>query len=562
MGFLEIGGSLDALKNDHFKTALAFWMSLYALGVRRVFFSPGSRSAPLVFALSHLKASGYDFTLCRHFDERGMAFFALGATMTDLVPSVVFTTSGSAVANLLPAITEADAQHIPLILLTADRPLERLDIGANQTMPQSGIFAPFVRFSASLPAEHLSAEILSDMAAELVSRATSPLQRGPVHLNWSLREPLYPDSPLSLPDLPLPVRKRVHAPAAPAAVPYAPESLEKVLIFVGRLDTFTPAEKQALSKVLSRLELPILTDIASGLRFCLAGGLDMASALLEKAPFSEAQTIIHLGAAPTDLRLSSDLASLPARHLRLALPRRRVNPHLFSEEFEGDPLPFLSRLSNDKAWKMRFWEKSKEAAEGLVLSCGEAALARKLPDSMPKDAQLFVGNSLPIRFMDALSAPSSRGIMLYQQRGVSGIDGQIATAAGVALSSQKPLVLVMGEQSCLYDLTSLLLISQYALPLTVIVVNNGGGGIFDYVAGADVLDSAGRDCLREHFVAAHSMNFSKIAKAMEMDYQLWEGDSVIQHLQAENAFFPPRFIEVSTGRGEGARFLKSHFTRD
>jgi len=501
---------------------------LYASGVRHFCLAPGSRSAPLVLALAELANSFPDLEVHTHFDERGLAFLALGLSKACSQPVAVITTSGTAVANLLPAVIEARHSHVPLILISADRPDELLNCGANQAIEQHQLFGTHVLDRLSLPAP--DADISSANWLPGLDRLLRT--QGPVHLNCPFREPLYPTDPehdfsAALPTLqPFSHNRPPPRPISPAVDVTLPRT---TLIVAGQL---SPTHAASLLDFCKRYRLAILADLNSQLRLQPSDWIiHYADVLFNNADFVQTlnrfERVIQFSGRLISKRLLGWLAGFSGDHLivdghtdyldpnRRALQQHQTLPD-FLLELAVVPLGWPA-CSFDVA-ALQAWNKI--AAEQLPALIGstlsEISVITHLVQNLPAGCQLFAGNSLSIRLLDMYAAPAAP-CRVFSNRGASGIDGLVATAAGVAAGTAKPLVLVLGDTSALYDLNSLALLNRVATrtgqAILVLVLNNNGGAIFNLLPAAQF-----GTIQRDYFQCPHDLDFAAAAAQFRLSY--------------------------------------------
>jgi len=462
---------------------------LCQLGADRFFLSPGARSAPLAAALS-----GRNVTT--HYDERGVAFAALGWAMATGRPAVCVTTSGSAVANLLPACVEAYHSNLPLVLLTADRPPELRGTGANQTIQQPGLFGGFVRHAIDLPCgqDAQAMEKLGPLLSQALAAAEGS-QPGPIHLNVPIREPLLVDAltesaPPSITS-PAPDPQKCDW---PIGFDFSDFVSGRGIVVIGRLAVCDQGEVAAIFHLAKRLGWPILADATSGARL-MSGTVRHADWILSRTDVPAPDRVLHFGGPLVSKRVAKWLSSCRDRDcLQVRLYPDVLDPwqqrptvmragiRSFCEALDRIELPV--RESS--------WSDSLAAADEAVASVidshlgegelSEPAILRALADSAAQSSvPVFLGNSMPIRDFDSCSrAISNHVVNIFSNRGASGIDGNIATIAGLALASEKPLFAVIGDLAALHDLNSLPLLR--GLPVTIVIINNGGGGIFRFLS--------------------------------------------------------------------------------
>ena len=473
-----------------YRWAWALIDALAAAGLRRVVVSPGSRSTPLTLAaLRHPQLS-----VSVSVDERAAAFLALGLARAELAPVALIATSGSAVANWLPAVVEADMGQVPLLLLSADRPPELHDCGANQTMDQAALFGRHVRAFHALPLAQEDTRWLAGLAARSLATSLGPLP-GPVHWNIPLREPLVPAevpalSPATATPLPLPSRMAPTAEAlatltgliacGPGAIVCGPQDLG-------------PAARSALVALATRLQVPVLADWLSGLR-CAAPAespvLAHPDQIARSAP-AEARWLLRLGGAPISRALNDWLARhhSAAQIVAGSSPRVADPAGLATHVIHADAASLLAAVDGPAAapvWLAGFHALDSAAAQAANTACAddtafEGGVLRAVLHALPAGTAVFTGNSLAVRAADWFAGRSPQPLRLFGNRGVSGIDGNLATASGIA-AALGPTLAVVGDLTFLHDLNALALARQQ--PLTVLLLDNGGGGIFDHLAQA------------------------------------------------------------------------------
>ncbi len=501
--------------NLHSAWARLFARALAASGVDEVVVSPGSRSTPLALAFANETMLHVTVVI----DERSAGFFALGQARLSGKPTVLLCTSGTAGAHYLPAIIESNQAHIPLLAVTADRPWELQDSGAPQTIDQTKMFGDFVRHAAELGLPDVSAlSAVGRIAAQCVAATQYPTP-GPVHVNARFRKPLEP-VPLGEPEDWQDEYERWLERGAPRVSLPTPScgldaierlvlacrSYERGLLVVGptqnaRFHNVALAERfrRALARLATLSGFPIFAEAPSQARFgdeirsLAAPGLDAALRAGAFRGHAKPDVLVEIFSPPT----SSGYASLAAD----LVPRLLITEHGFpdphgtaTDVLVGDPLAMLeraadslgaARLGRTTTWLDSTVETSRQvercaeaaSADGLT----EAAIAREIVAALPDGAVLSVGNSLPVRDLEAFGGHSSRAFTVLHQRGASGIDGLIAGAAGARSvhSKRAPVVLVLGDVSAQHDLGSIAALVRVDAPLVVVVVQNGGGRIFE-----------------------------------------------------------------------------------
>ncbi len=492
--------------------ASALVRTLAANGVRRFVVSPGSRCTPLTVAV--VQADGVIVHRC--LDERGAAFMAQGAAKASGEPVVLICTSGTAAANYLPGIIEASESGIPLIVLTADRPPELRGCGSPQTIDQIKLYGSNVRAFHEAPVPD-SLDRPGEAAAVLAARAVVEARslRGPVHLNLPFREPLIPEK-LSPENLAVGTAA-VMVPKVHTAVRAPEPGLVRELAREIRADErgWIVAGPQAEDSAVAIAALswvtgyPVLADAASGLRF---GELSRENGILayhdgwlrdpETAASVKPRIVIRFGAAPTSKTLSKFLASSGAKQIVVDGAARWVHPeNLVARIVDSDPVPFCEALVRElgetlagqasrTGWKNLHaqYDRLAEACVDEVLEdsgepgeLGEIGTVRTLVDGLPAGSNLFVSNSMPVRDLDWFGGKRGGLLRVQVNRGANGIDGILSSALGMAAASNGPSYLLTGDLAFLHDINALSAAAVNGIPLTVIAVNNDGGGIFHHL---------------------------------------------------------------------------------
>jgi 2-succinyl-5-enolpyruvyl-6-hydroxy-3-cyclohexene-1-carboxylate synthase len=467
--------------------------------------APGSRSTPLVAAL----ASNEKARSLVHFDERGTAFAALGYARATGRPAAWITTSGTAVANGLPAVVEASTDGVPMILLTADRPPELRQTGANQTIDQPDIFGDYVRWRFDLPAPDLAidpAMVLTTIDQAAYRAGRSP--QGPVHLNLMFREPFLPEME-DYPRGPSPWLERDEPYTRYAATKPAVNETEiqvlwqtlrpakRGLVVAGRLASRKQGE--AVLQLADSLGWPLLPDVGSQIRL----GADSENlvpyydVLLANESFSaahEPEAVIHVGGRALSKRLEQFLGrSRTDPYVVVRENPFRLDPaHRVTHSIEADVVDFCAAMarvaiggasSEDASWPASWREASEKVGRYLDESSprelSEPFVARSVSRNVPGNHGLVVASSMPVRDLDTYAAADGATVPVAANRGASGIDGTVATAAGFSQGLGRPVTLLIGDLALLHDLNSLAMLRD--VPVVVVVLNNDGGGIFSFL---------------------------------------------------------------------------------
>lgn len=501
--------------------------TLVRLGADYFVCAPGSRSTPLLLAV----ASNKKARSLVHFDERGLGFHAVGYAKASGKPAVIVVTSGTAVGNLLPAVMEANADHLPLILLTADRPPELRDCGANQTCDQVKLFETQVRWQVDLPCpdSQLGNRYLTSTIAQAITSATVGMP-GPVHVNCMFREPL--------------IGNKGNCQISSSAVSgftagelhLNEETLNtwaehlnqhaQGLILIGSEAECISEEVFALA---DKLQWPLVADILSPTRSYQEHPLliSYADLILKIKPTLTVDTVIQFGERLVSKTVSEWLKTQEiAFYLQVTRYTRRQDPyHLVTHRLQSSSRSFiremLTRLSCKRASEeVKQWTRDNTLCKETVTDffseskeLTEPGIVWQLQPLLTQGWALFLANSMPIRDANQFLPPTPSSGSFFGNRGVSGIDGNIATATGIVEGSQTKTIALLGDLSFLHDLNSLSLISQVNHPLVICVINNQGGGIFSFLPIAQQ-----EAHFEKFFAAAHPWDLSAAADLFKIPY--------------------------------------------
>jgi 2-succinyl-5-enolpyruvyl-6-hydroxy-3-cyclohexene-1-carboxylate synthase len=540
---------------DTYLLLRAFSDELARCGMRHACTSPGSRSTPIVLSLVRDKR----IRCWSHIDERCAGFFALGAAKESGIPSAVTCTSGTAAANLAPAVIEAHEARVPLLVLTADRPPELRDIGAGQAIDQLKLYGDAVKWFFEVGVEHATASSLRWIRT-LACRAywTAVNGRpGPVHLNFPLREPLVLEEPLPEDDSGRADGRPYVSYDAPGALGGNAVSLPpgRAVIVAGR-DERLPSAAERLDRFASQARIPVLADPLSGARRGPAA-IAHYDLLLRDPAFADAhrpQSVIRIGDLPTSKPLRAWLASLDATQIAIDPDGAWHDPNAVVGQRIAAPyaalLEGLGTRPEDPEW-LASWRAGDDAAERAVQReladrlC-EPAAARGLVRWLDEDAILFVASSMPIRDIESFAPVRSGPPRILSNRGANGIDGTVSTAFGVAASSGRPVVLLIGDVALAHDVGGLLAARRCELPLTIVLLNNDGGGIFHFLPVAGQ-----RDAFEEHVATPHGLDFAAVAAVYGLGYERPGNlDGVRDALLRSVTGGAANIIEVRTARAE------------
>ena len=467
-------------------------------GVTEAVVAPGSRSTPLALALAANEWLRVHVVL----DERSAGFFALGIAQASGRPCVVLTTSGTAAAELHPAVVEAHQGRVPLLVCTADRPADLHAISSPQTIVQQGLFGAAVRWSAEPGVvEGIPVGAWRSIASRAVAEATANVAGpGPVHLNLAFRDPLVEEAgelPTGRPDL-RPWHRADRTPGTPSRELAAELHGRRGVIVAGRR-----CGRTTLPFLADALGWPVLADARSQMRGVGAGAVAAFDELLRAPAFGrvsgEVEFVLRLGEPPASKVLSQWLASLEGAEQLVVDPYGRwPDPERRADRVvHADPTAFCAELMDavhpaPDGW-LAAWTSAEAAAQAAIDEvlarhdeATEPGVARALTASLPADVSLFVSSSMPIRDVEWYGHPSSAH-RVYANRGANGIDGIVSSALGVAVGSRGPVVALLGDLAFLYEAGGLLGSVGRGAACTFVVVDNGGGGIFSFLPQATSL---------------------------------------------------------------------------
>ncbi|WP_293033683.1 2-succinyl-5-enolpyruvyl-6-hydroxy-3-cyclohexene-1-carboxylic-acid synthase [Natronococcus sp.] len=523
-------------------------------GLEAVCLSPGSRSTPLTVAF----AAHPEIEVFSQLDERSAAYFALGRARRTGEPTALVCTSGTAAANFHPAVIEANQARVPLLVLTADRPSELRDSGANQTIDQVKLYGDAVRWYAELPdpeTDERKVRSLRTTAARALAE-TVGTPAGPVHLNCPFRKPLEPTETDEVPDAFADtlagrgregafVEARTGRPTLEATsdavgdLAGALAAADRPLFVAGPADPVDLAELEPATvlALADRVGAPVLADPLSGLRFGervadgpVYGGYDAYADVLP-----EPDVVVRFGASPTSKPLRRALeaadadqylldpagtwreATFTATDLLAATPEsvlEGVHGRLeeVDEDVGADTDEWVERFDRAERAHREVLEGALEA-EALERDPFEGAVLATVFDEAPNPATVVVANSMPIRDADRFARPRSADLTVLGNRGASGIDGTASTALGAGSATDDPLVLVTGDLSFYHDSNGLLAVDRCGVDATIVLLDNDGGGIFHKLPIADF-----EPPFTEQFETPHGLEFEPLAELYGLEF--------------------------------------------
>ena len=562
----------------------------YQLGVRHAVFSPGSRSTTM--AMLFKEREGFETYM--NIDERSASFMALGIAKAHKEPTVLVCTSGSAVAHYLPAILEAQYSGVPLIVLSADRPHTLLHVGAPQTVDQHKIFGTAVNYFEELavPQESHYYTYPRQVARKSYMKAMDT-KKGPVHINVPLFEPLVPELSRNHFEAGRSSFKVVkpnyssvfgcdnrnnlthinnvidvaHNNDSTKEINDLLERYERILILAGpQIDV---DEADMIRSFGEALQAPILADPLSNVRGCDTSKVVISTydALLAgKALWHELKPdcVIQFGQIVVSKRVQQMLASwTDVEYIEVNPTMDSMNPTgktTMHVQASIDVFTHLYEKNNNSDKYLKLWQQLEQEGKKQLSTaidephCFEGRTIRELQKQISEDGQVFVANSMTIRDFDYFWFSGESKAVLYGNRGVNGIDGTISTALGLAVNG-RPTYLVTGDLSLFHDLNGLAVAKTHNLNLTIILHNNDGGGIFEY------LPQKGTKHFDYLFSTSQGLDYSGAAKLYGCGYTKIsspnELSSVLANVSQETGV---HIIEIPTNR-EYSRELHKKYTK-
>lgn len=539
-------------------------------GVKTIVISPGSRNAPVI-----LSFTAHPSMECLSIvDERSAAFFALGMAQQTGETIAIACTSGTAALNFAPAIAEAFYQKIPLLVLTADRPTEWIDQADSQTIRQKDIYSNYIKRSYELP-QNISSDDdvwhLDRMICEAIDTCRFP-DMGPVHINLPFTEPLYEQSPADPADIKIIETIPVNTTLEENLVRSLAEKWDKYskkLILAGMLEPDLELN-EILDKIAEDGSVSVLTETTSNLfseRFNPCIDRVVSSITDEEAVEFQPELLITIGTQVISKKVKAFLRKhKPVEHWH-------IDPDdLFLDTYQSltlnipaSPAEFLNYLSGyllkdtnslySKTWKDRDLQSDKYHAEYLS-ECEFSDLKAFdiLLKKIPAGINLHLGNSTPVRYVQLFR--TNPGLKYNSNRGTSGIDGTVSTAAGAAFKNSQPTTLITGDLAFFYDSNGLW--NKYLSDdLRIIIINNEGGGIFRFIDGPSETE-----VLEQYFETTHQTNAEGIASTFGLKY--FKAKNQEELVRSLESFYHPQnktasILEIFTPREKNAVILKEYF---
>ncbi len=515
-----------------------FWSNLFIdflvkQGIGNACISPGSRSTPLTY----VTATNNSIKSFPIIDERSSAFFALGLSKKTKYPALIITTSGTAVAELYPAIIEAYQSRTPIIICTADRPARLRNTGANQTINQKNIFKNHIQFSVDIPSLEINRNNIKSFL-KLISEGFNKCikESSPVHFNFQFEKPFEPDSTtdkisFNLIDysnkmLSEIVREKYETTKTKFELEF--DSINLITIGSGNFGLkFT----SLLNKFSKSLNIPIFADFSSGLRSNslqldnLIYNYDSLVRNTEFQDFFKPNNVLHFGRNITSTALEDFLVKSKSKRIIVNEFGDRFDSTKKGRLIKSEPTTFIKLLFEKNI------KKNSEQTLSEILSLdsqveklkidifsnrfSEVEVIHRIIKKIPDNSAIFIGNSLPIRDFDFFIGYVRKKIEVFTNRGASGIDGLISTAAGICKNIKKTTYLVLGDLSFYYDTNSLLSVKKFNIPMKIIIINNNGGRIFEYLPINNY-----KNAFNDYFLTPLQIDFRKVAESFSIQYYL------------------------------------------
>ena len=495
-------------------------------GVRQVVISPGSRSTPLALLVKHEPNLQYFVAV----DERSAGFLALGLAKSSQQPVALLCTSGTAAANFYPAICEAEASNVPLVVLTSDRPPELRNVGAPQTMSQNQLYADHVKFFVEMALPESTPLMLRYsfwQGSQLATRAMTGI-KGVVHANVPLREPLLPDLTQNTPiDLSLTQTTTQNLIAQGWFQ-------KKGMIVLGSERSL--AEARLALSLASHLGWPIVGDPLTQLANSEGDGqnyLKQADVIFEETrDLPEVEVILRFGKVPVTKNVMFYLRDSQAMQILFDETQQWPDylyrsQYLVAESLTKVAKQILQSTPNRDQDYLQAWQNLQKLASQAIdetreqFAFHESQLAMILMKTVTYGEQLFVANSNAIRLVDRLSGVSENSFKIFGNRGVNGIDGILSTVAGLAMQTKERTYLLVGDLTLFHDMNGLQLLKSYHLPVTIILLNNNAGGIFSFLSQRSLT----ADDFDPLFATPLDLDFAQVAKTYELVYQKVESEA-------------------------------------
>lgn len=532
-------------------------------GISHVVISPGSRNAPL----TRLFAANKAFTCHSIVDERAAAFYALGISLASQKPVALVCTSGTAVLNYAPALAEAYYQRVPLIAITADRPAHLIDQQDNQTIHQVDVYHNYIKGSINLKWPLESENVLKQQHTEIsniINLAVSGIQ-GPIQINATISEPLYEALPQPSPFLVISKNTSIHSDKVESSFVETWQNAKRRMVLCGQN---TPNEElqQAIDILSKENQAIILAEPISNLKGeNVISSLDRVLMRVEQGNLEKFQPdlLISFGGPVVSKRLKQWLQRQSNLiHWRIAEQDDEIDTYQNRKaQITGKPSVILgefARVGNSSESQfLENWQRALRqsfAADTPFFSAApfcDASVFHFILNNIPTETTLHLGNSSPVRYAQMYSCQKAK--VVYSNRGVSGIDGSLSTASGIATVSKGLHLVLLGDLSFVYD-SNALWNRNLSKNLRIVVINNGGGGIFRLLPGPSELE-----CFEDFMEASHPVQIEKLSQAFSINYLKAENQ---QELELQYSRFieqkGPSLLEIKTPNTENPVQFKAH----
>jgi 2-succinyl-5-enolpyruvyl-6-hydroxy-3-cyclohexene-1-carboxylate synthase len=546
--------------------ATTFVDELARSGLKHAVLAPGSRHTPLVLAF----AEHPDITVHSHLDERSAAFYALGLALGTDAPVVLCCTSGTAGANYYPAIIEAHQSRVPLIVLTADRPPELRHSGTNQTIDQIKMFGDFVLWfvDVALPEANPSAVAIRNLrtTANRAYATANGLRKGVVHINMPFRKPLEP-MPVEGDMVEVPEEaQNFTGGLASAQIHFGQRMPNEAMVQIAKLirdhpngiviagirakqsSFYAPYQFERFAEVFG---YPFIADPVSGMRHNGQKVIGSYDTFISNALLDEPDIIIRFGDVPVSKSLNQFISAANPKHYihfsesgdwsddlhsitQLAMP---VFDTLFMESIDRQDSSLVTHYASLEEITWQTIEHQLDTSTYF-----DGGVAYDIVDLIPPESTLFAGNSLPVRHLDQFGKPQSKRIHVHANRGASGIDGNISTALGLGKARpDSPLVALIGDVTFYHDMNGLLAVHRCGVPVTIVLLNNDGGGIFHRLPIKEY-DPAFTDL----FVTPHGLDYEHAARLYGLEFVRIDGHADDARARFREAFSTHVGAESST----------------
>ncbi|MCL1695354.1 MULTISPECIES: 2-succinyl-5-enolpyruvyl-6-hydroxy-3-cyclohexene-1-carboxylic-acid synthase [unclassified Lysinibacillus] len=537
--------------------------SLVQAGVENVVVSPGSRSTPLAYAFASTK----QLNMYRQVDERSAAFFALGIAKATAKPVVLLCTSGTAAANYFPAIVEASYARVPLIVMTADRPHELREVGAPQAINQPNLYGSQVKWSVDFPLADGAAPTLPFIERHIARAVAVAMSApfGPVHINVPFREPLLIDFREELPEATFKhssMGQLIPSMETQQELSKILSSTKRGFIIIGELALGT--DLTVMWEFVRQLKWPVIVESLSNMRSavpedCLPYVITTYDAIMKSEDFKklvEPETVLRLGAQPVSKFIMQFITkSQPKAYIVVDEdPMFRDATGVSTHFVHASIGEWLTQLEiSETALESEYlaeWQDANDIAleyiehyaEGAI---DEGAMVSRLLKMIPNGSDIFVSSSMPVRDIDTFLMATPKDIRIIANRGTNGIDGVVSTAMGFSQGNNRETYLLIGDLAFLHDVNGLIASRYQECNLTVIVMNNDGGGIFSYLPQSTV-----EAHYEDLFGTPTALKFHDIANMYDMDYLRVDDISELSVRFTTMKKRPMRLIEIFTNREE------------